>query len=239
MSCRLASRSLWSGAFLAGVATTVGSACDSAKMTVTPGSGGSTGGTGATTAATDAPVADGVPGRADLPAPGSGGVGAAVGGASGGTSGAGIDGSITSVLGGVGGVGGGMGGAGDLDAAIPPPTGGTGGASDAAAGGSGGAGGSSDATTADGLGTGGTTADPCNPPVPSGHHTIHFRYPWAGQRTHTLFPRPEFMPKSVELRVTAFSNTLTCSREQDRPWFNCLVPDSYFVSGRKATTRTP
>ena len=32
--------------------------------------------------------------------------------------------------------------------------------------------------------------DPCSPPQPSGYHTVHFRYLWAGQKTFTFFPKP-------------------------------------------------
>jgi hypothetical protein len=47
-----------------------------------------------------------------------------------------------------------------------------------------------------------------------------------------LFPKPEFMPKSIDLEVKSATNALTvaCAREQDRPWFGCPVPDSYFVT---------
>jgi hypothetical protein len=89
--------------------------------------------------------------------------------------------------------------------------------------------------TADpGPGCGGTTVtvDPCNPPQPSNYHTVHFRYIWAGQKTFTFFPKPELMPRWIEMEVTA-GNTLEviCYREQDRPWFNCPVPDAYFAPG--------
>ncbi len=78
---------------------------------------------------------------------------------------------------------------------------------------------------------GGSTApvDPCSPPVPNGFHTIHFRYIWAGQKTFTYFPKPALMPKWIELEVS--SNKVICFREADRPWFNCPVPDSFFVAG--------
>lgn len=71
--------------------------------------------------------------------------------------------------------------------------------------------------------------DPCNPPAPNGYHALHVRYLWAGQRTFTLFPKPEQMPASISFKVDPLCNTLTCTREQDRPWFNCAVPDAYFV----------
>jgi hypothetical protein len=71
--------------------------------------------------------------------------------------------------------------------------------------------------------------DLCSPAPPNGYHTVHFRYPWAGARTFTLFPNPEAMPQAVELKVGLMCNSVTCTREQDRPWFNCAVPDSYFV----------
>jgi len=80
---------------------------------------------------------------------------------------------------------------------------------------------------------GGTvTVDPCAPPQPSGYHTIHFRYIWAGQKTFTFFPKPEFMPKWIEMEVGGASTLkVICWREQDRPWFACPVPDSYFAAG--------
>jgi hypothetical protein len=71
--------------------------------------------------------------------------------------------------------------------------------------------------------------DPCNPPQPKDYHSVHFRYIWAGQKTFTFFPKPEFMPAWIELEVN--SNKVICYREQDRPWFNCPVPDSYFKAG--------
>jgi Glycosyl hydrolases family 8 len=75
------------------------------------------------------------------------------------------------------------------------------------------------------------TVDPCNPPQPSNYHTIHFRYIWAGQKTFTFFPKPSFMPKWIEMEVTAASTLkVICWREQDRPWFECPVPDSYFTA---------
>ena len=72
--------------------------------------------------------------------------------------------------------------------------------------------------------------DPCSPAQPSGYHTVHFRYPWAGQKTFTFFPKPESMPSSIELEVSGTGNALkaTCQREQDRPWFECPVPDTFF-----------
>ena len=78
---------------------------------------------------------------------------------------------------------------------------------------------------------GGSTGpvDPCSPPVPTGFHTVHFRYIWAGQKTFTFFPKPALMPKWMEMEVT--SNKVICFREADRPWFNCPVPDKFFVAG--------
>jgi hypothetical protein len=72
--------------------------------------------------------------------------------------------------------------------------------------------------------------DPCNPRQPAGYHTVHFRYLWAGQKTFSFFPKPELMPKWMELEVNRPGNALKviCQREQDRPWFNCPVPDSAF-----------
>jgi len=72
--------------------------------------------------------------------------------------------------------------------------------------------------------------DPCNPPQPSGYHTVHFRYLWAGQKTFTMFPKPSLMPKWMELEVNGPGNALKviCQREQDRPWYACPVPDSAF-----------
>jgi len=74
-----------------------------------------------------------------------------------------------------------------------------------------------------------TNTDPCNPPKPDGYSTVHFRYIWAGQKTFTFFPRPELMPHWLVLEVGP--NDVICSREQDRPWFNCQVPNAYFVDG--------
>jgi hypothetical protein len=78
---------------------------------------------------------------------------------------------------------------------------------------------------------GGSTGpvDPCSPPAPSNFHTVHFRYIWSGQKTFTLFPKPELMPKWIVLEVS--SNQVVCFREADRPWFNCPVPDKFFVAG--------
>ncbi len=81
---------------------------------------------------------------------------------------------------------------------------------------------------------GGTvTIDPCSPPQPNGYHSLHFRYIWAGQKTFTFFPKPEFMPKWIEMEVNSSGSALKviCWREQDRPWFNCPVPDSVFAAG--------
>jgi hypothetical protein len=211
------------------------SACDPARTEVFPGmgrsteagmggsggavgmgggdeTGGTTGGTDAMGVAADAPAAEAAPGRPDLVALGSGGAGGAVVPATGGATAASTDGSVTSASGGAGAAG----GSGGRDAPAP--------------GGAGGTGGYTDNPAPDGpLGTGGKISDSCDPPPPNGYHTIHFRYPWAGQRTFTLFPKPELMPESLELRVDALCNSVTCRREQDRPWFNCPVPDSYFV----------
>jgi Glycosyl hydrolases family 8 len=72
--------------------------------------------------------------------------------------------------------------------------------------------------------------DPCSPPQPSGYHTVHFRYLWAGQKTFTFFPSLSLMPKWMELEVNGTGNALKviCQREQDRPWYECPVPDSAF-----------
>jgi hypothetical protein len=72
--------------------------------------------------------------------------------------------------------------------------------------------------------------DPCNPQQPEGFHTVHFRYLWAGQKTFTFFPNLTLMPKWMELEVNGPGNALKviCQREQDRPWYNCPVPDSAF-----------
>jgi hypothetical protein len=76
------------------------------------------------------------------------------------------------------------------------------------------------------------TVDPCNPVLPNGYHTVHFRYLWAGQKTFTYFPKPEFMPKWIILRVHGNgAKEIACFREADRPWFGCPVPDELFVSG--------
>jgi len=78
---------------------------------------------------------------------------------------------------------------------------------------------------------GGSTGpvDPCSPPVPTNFHTIHFRYIWAGQKTFTYFPNTALMPRWMELEVS--SNKVICFREADRPWYNCPVPDKFFVAG--------
>ncbi len=75
--------------------------------------------------------------------------------------------------------------------------------------------------------------DPCNPPVPDNYSPVHFRYLWAGQKTFTYFPKPEFMPKWIVLRVisTAGTREVICFREADRPWFNCPVPNAFFAPG--------
>jgi endo-1,4-beta-D-glucanase Y len=71
--------------------------------------------------------------------------------------------------------------------------------------------------------------DPCSPPAPTNFHTIHFRYIWAGQKTFTYFPNTTLMPPWMELEVS--SNKVICFREADRPWYNCPVPDKFFVAG--------
>jgi hypothetical protein len=80
--------------------------------------------------------------------------------------------------------------------------------------------------------TGGTvTVDPCAPPQPNGYHTVHFRYIWAGQKTFTMFPAINLMPKWIEMEVNSSSALkVICWREQDRPWFECPVPDSSFTA---------
>ena len=72
--------------------------------------------------------------------------------------------------------------------------------------------------------------DPCSPPQPSGYHTVHFRYLWAGQKTFTFFPSLDLMPKWMEMEVNGTGSALKviCQREQDRPWYECPVPDSAF-----------
>jgi hypothetical protein len=218
------------------------------------GTGGKVGGSDAAGGAPDVPLTDGASLRTDAATSGTGGAG--VTGIDGATA-AGTGGSTVPGTGGGGAAGGagGMGGAGGGDVPAATASGGgggatatggagdSGGAKDAAAGGAGGgdapvagdaagAGGGTDAAGGAG-GTGGTTADPCNPPPPSGYHAIHFRYLWAGQKTLTLFPKPELMPKTIEMDVTIGTGTsaVTCNREQDRPWFNCPVPDGYFATG--------
>ncbi|HET7538284.1 MAG TPA: glycosyl hydrolase family 8 [Polyangiaceae bacterium] len=76
-------------------------------------------------------------------------------------------------------------------------------------------------------------SDPCNPPVPDGYSTVHFRYIWAGQKTFTFFPKPELMPHWIVLEVNGGggNNDIICFREADRPWFNCQVPNSQFSKG--------
>ncbi len=87
-----------------------------------------------------------------------------------------------------------------------------------------------------GCGGGTVTLDPCNPPVPTGYHTIHFRYLWAGQKIFTFFPALDLMPSWLILEVKNNTGTIggenvTCTREADRPWFNCQVPDKFFTAG--------
>jgi hypothetical protein len=81
-------------------------------------------------------------------------------------------------------------------------------------------------------------SDPCNPPSPPGYHNVHFRYIWAGQKIFTFFPSLELMPKWIIMEVTPKKATtelpsvnITCTREADRPWFVCQVPDGYFAEG--------
>ncbi len=71
--------------------------------------------------------------------------------------------------------------------------------------------------------------DPCNPTPAQGFHTVHFRYIWAGQKIFTYFPKPEFMPSWMMMEVN--STPVICTREADRPWYNCPVPDSEFHEG--------
>lgn len=75
--------------------------------------------------------------------------------------------------------------------------------------------------------------DPCNPPVPDGYSTVHFRYIWAGQKTFSFFPKPELMPRWIVLEVNGGGGDkdIVCFREADRPWFNCPVPNSEFRPG--------
>jgi hypothetical protein len=93
-----------------------------------------------------------------------------------------------------------------------------------------------------GCGGGGTVKiDPCNPPVPSGFSPVHFRYLWAGQKTFTYFPKPEFMPTWIVMRIGG--NEIICFREANRPWFNCPVNNNLFQPGATwvaaDTTRAP
>jgi len=75
--------------------------------------------------------------------------------------------------------------------------------------------------------------DPCNPPVPDGFSTVHFRYIWAGQKTFTFFPKPALMPRWMVLEVNGGGGNkdIICFRETDRPWFNCPVPNAEFFAG--------
>jgi hypothetical protein len=94
-------------------------------------------------------------------------------------------------------------------------------------------------------GDGSVVVDPCNPQPPENFSVIHFRYIWAGQKTFTFFPKPEFMPRWIVLEVTNPTTTqvVTCWREADRPWFNCPVPNAFFGPGctwrAVDKTRTP
>ncbi|HMA96611.1 MAG TPA: glycosyl hydrolase family 8, partial [Polyangiaceae bacterium] len=91
----------------------------------------------------------------------------------------------------------------------------------------------------EGCGGGGDISfDPCNPPAPTGYHTVHFRYLWAGQKIFTFFPSLDLMPSWIILEVKnnaagaeGGSENVTCTREADRPWFNCQVPDRFFTTG--------
>jgi endo-1,4-beta-D-glucanase Y len=78
-------------------------------------------------------------------------------------------------------------------------------------------------------GAGDVHVDPCNPPEPDGYSTVHVRYLWAGQKTFTFFPKPEFMPMWIVMEVNG--KDVICFREADRPWFNCPVPDAEFKAG--------
>jgi len=92
-----------------------------------------------------------------------------------------------------------------------------------------------------GCGGGDVKIDPCNPVVPDGFSPVHFRYMWAGQKTFTYFPKPEFMPTWIVMRIDG--HEIICFREADRPWFNCPVDNSFFKPGAKwiaaDTTRAP
>ncbi len=79
-------------------------------------------------------------------------------------------------------------------------------------------------------GTGDVITDPCSPPLPDGYHSVHIRYLWAGQKTFTYFPKPEFMPEWMMLELGDYQ--VICYREEDRPWFNCPVPDDQFFEGQ-------
>ena len=73
--------------------------------------------------------------------------------------------------------------------------------------------------------------DPCSPPQPANYHTVHFRYLWAGQKTFTMFPSQDIMPKWIELEVTPPNGgaiEVICQHEQERPWYECPVPDTAF-----------
>jgi len=245
------------GARVAVFTATVLSACSSdSGMNVASGEGGHVGSGGAggssdaATAASD--VAGGnVPDVAVIGGGGTGGMQTAAGGATGtggvgkldagvagssGSGGVGRDGSADALAtGGAAGfdapVAGGTGPAGGSAGSDTRSAGGIGGRSDGpAAGGASGSGGVGGIDASSAGGTGGAAVDPCNPTQPARTHTIHFRYVWAGQKTLTLFPKPEFMPKSIDLEIkdAATTLTVTCTREQDRPWFGCPVPDSYF-----------
>jgi hypothetical protein len=204
------------------------SACGSAGTEATPGTGGSGRGTGGAPAAIDAqrgaPDSSVTDAPSDLATLGTGG--SAVPATGGGVT-TGTGGHTTSTSGGATG----QAGSPSFDAP-PPASGGVGGGVDASLGGrdapsAGGAGGNVDVSAGEGPGGTGGTDDSCNPPPPNGYHTIHFRYPWAGQKTLTLFPK--LLPESVELEIPLLCNSMRCSREQNRPWFNCPVPDAYFV----------
>ncbi len=82
-------------------------------------------------------------------------------------------------------------------------------------------------------GGGGVDIDPCNPPMPGDYYAVHFRYVWAGQKTFTFFPKPEFMPTWIILELNGGEGPkdVMCLREADRPWFNCPVPRGKFAEG--------
>jgi hypothetical protein len=80
-----------------------------------------------------------------------------------------------------------------------------------------------------GCGNSAPPVDPCNPPVADGYSPVHFRYIWAGQKIFTFFPKKEFMPTWILMRING--NEYICNREADRPWFNCPIPNEEFFEG--------